>query len=97
MKYTKFEIARLLGARALQIKMGAPILIRIPKAVEKPLDIAKLELKKGVLPITVKKREVKKVKKEVKIIPEIPLEEKEEEKKGKDIVEEYEELTEEIE
>lgn len=96
MKYTKFEIARLLGARALQIKMGAPILIRVPKAVEKPLDIAKLELKKGVLPITVKKREVKKVKKKVRIIPEIPLEplgEKEE----KEIVEEGGELTEEME
>ncbi|HDI72530.1 MAG TPA: DNA-directed RNA polymerase subunit K [Candidatus Altiarchaeales archaeon] len=96
MSYTKFEIARLLGARALQIKMGAPILIRIPKTVEKPLDIAKLELEKGVLPITVKKREVKRVRKKVKIIPEIPLEEKEEEKKG-GIVEEGEELIEEME
>ncbi|RLI88436.1 MAG: DNA-directed RNA polymerase subunit K [Candidatus Altiarchaeales archaeon] len=96
MSYTKFEIARLLGARALQIKMGAPILIRIPKTVEKPLDIAKLELEKGVLPITVKKREVKRVRKKVKIIPEIPLEEKEEEKK-EGIVEEGEELIEEME
>jgi len=97
MSYTKFEIARLLGARALQIKMGAPILIRIPKTVEKPLDIAKLELEKGVLPITVKKREVKRVRKKVKIIPEIPLEEKEEEKKEESIVEEGEELIEEME
>ena len=56
MKYNRFEIARLLGARALQIKMGAPILIEIPKGIKKPIDIAKLELEKDVLPITVKKK-----------------------------------------
>ncbi|HDH41054.1 MAG TPA: DNA-directed RNA polymerase subunit K [Candidatus Altiarchaeales archaeon] len=57
MEYTKFEIARLIGARALQIKMGAPILIKLPKGVKRPLDIAKLEFEKGVLPITVKRKE----------------------------------------
>ncbi|OYT42383.1 MAG: DNA-directed RNA polymerase subunit K [Candidatus Altiarchaeales archaeon ex4484_43] len=57
MEYTKFEIARLIGARALQIKMGAPILIKLPKRVKRPLDIAKLEFEKGVLPITVKRKE----------------------------------------
>jgi DNA-directed RNA polymerase subunit K len=51
--YTKFEKARLIGARALQIKMGAPLLIVPPKGVERPLEIAKLELEKGTLPITV--------------------------------------------
>lgn len=56
MEYTRFEIARLLGARALQIKMGAPILIEIPKGVKRPLDIAKLELERNALPITVKRR-----------------------------------------
>ena len=54
MEYSRFEIARLIGARALQIKMGAPVLIEIPKGMKTPLDIAKLELKKNVLPITVK-------------------------------------------
>jgi DNA-directed RNA polymerase subunit K len=57
MNYTKFEIARLIGARALQIKMGAPLLIKLPKEIERPLDIAKLEFAKGVLPITVKRPE----------------------------------------
>ncbi|RLI92921.1 MAG: DNA-directed RNA polymerase subunit K [Candidatus Altiarchaeales archaeon] len=57
MEYTKFEIARLIGARALQIKMGAPILIKLPKGVKRPLDIAKLEFERGVLPITVKRKE----------------------------------------
>lgn len=55
-KYNRFEIARILGARALQIKMDAPILIEIPKGVIRPLDVAKLEFEKGVLPITVKHR-----------------------------------------
>jgi len=57
MEYTKFEIARLIGARALQIKMGAPILIKLPKGIKKSLDIAKLEFERDVLPITVKRKE----------------------------------------
>ena len=57
MEYTKYEIARLIGARALQIKMGAPILVKVPKGMSRPIDIARLELKKGILPITVKRRE----------------------------------------
>lgn len=57
MRYTKYEMARLLGARALQIKMSAPILVDVPKHIRRPIDIAKLELTRGVLPMTVKKRE----------------------------------------
>jgi DNA-directed RNA polymerase subunit K len=57
MEYTRFEVARLIGARALQIKMGAPILIDVPKGMKRPLDIAKLELANEVLPITVKRKE----------------------------------------
>lgn len=55
MKYTRFERARIVGARALQISMGSPILIEVPKAVVDPIDIAQLEFEKGVLPITVKR------------------------------------------
>ena len=29
MKYTKYEIARIIGARALQISMGAPLLMKM--------------------------------------------------------------------
>ncbi|MFC2154228.1 DNA-directed RNA polymerase subunit K [Candidatus Altiarchaeota archaeon] len=54
-KYSRYEKARLLGARALQIKMGAPVLIKISSDVIRPLDIAKIEFEKDVLPITVKK------------------------------------------
>ncbi len=55
MEYTRFEKARLIGARALQIRMGAPILIKHPAGIKRPLDMAKLEFEKDVLPITVKR------------------------------------------
>ena len=57
MKYTRFEKARIIGARALQISMGAPSLIKIPKDVIFPIDIAMLEFKEGAIPITVKRVE----------------------------------------
>ncbi|MEM1671206.1 MAG: DNA-directed RNA polymerase subunit K [Archaeoglobaceae archaeon] len=53
-KYTGFEKARIIGARALQIAMGAPILIETNKT--DPIDIAQEEFEKGVIPITVKRR-----------------------------------------
>ena len=52
-KLTKFETARIIGARALQISMGAPILIKKPKDLYNTIQIAKAELIDGVLPITV--------------------------------------------
>ena len=55
MKYTRFEKARIIGARALQISMGAPILINIPSTLIDPVEIAILEFKKGAIPITVKR------------------------------------------
>ncbi|MEK6947829.1 MAG: DNA-directed RNA polymerase subunit K [Nanoarchaeota archaeon] len=60
MKYTKYERARLIGARALQISMGAPLLVKLTeedldRINYNPVDIAKMELEKGVLPITVKR------------------------------------------
>jgi len=50
MELTRFEKARIIGARALQLAYGAPPLI---KAKGSPMEIAELELKKGVLPIVV--------------------------------------------
>ena len=58
-KYTKFEKARIVGARALQISMGAPSLIKIPKDVISPLDISMLEFHEDAIPITVKRVEQK--------------------------------------
>jgi DNA-directed RNA polymerase subunit K len=53
-EYTRFEKARIIGARALQIAMGAPILIETEKI--DPLEIAKEEFEKGTIPITVKRK-----------------------------------------
>ncbi len=59
-EYTKYERARVIGARALQIAMGAPILVKLSKDdFEKlkynPINIAKREFEEGVLPIVVKR------------------------------------------
>lgn len=55
MKYTRFERARIIGARALQIDMGAPVIVNVPKDQIDPIVIAELEFEKGVIPITVKR------------------------------------------
>ncbi|MGC8562645.1 MAG: DNA-directed RNA polymerase subunit K [Thermoplasmata archaeon] len=55
-KYTKYEKARIVGARALQISMGAPIIIEIPKDIIDPLRIALVEFENDAIPMTVKKR-----------------------------------------
>ncbi len=54
-KLTRFEKARVVGARALQISMGAPVLIDIKDPTMSPIDVALLELKEGVLPITIRR------------------------------------------
>ena len=51
---TRFEKARVLGARALQISLGAPM----EEAVSyDPLITAERELDNGHIPISVKRRE----------------------------------------
>ncbi len=50
--YTRFERARILGARALQISMGAPLLLPGTRNPIDPLDIAMKEFEKGLIPIT---------------------------------------------
>ncbi len=57
-KFTKYERARILGARALQISMNAPLLIKMNKEdLEKinfdSLKIAETELDSGILPISI--------------------------------------------
>ena len=55
---TRFEKARVIGARALQISMGAPsTLAKIPKDVIGPVGIAMLEFEEDAIPITVKRNE----------------------------------------
>jgi DNA-directed RNA polymerase subunit K len=53
MKYTRFEKARIIGARALQISFGAPVLIDYPADTLDPIDIAMLEFDREMIPITV--------------------------------------------
>ncbi|HEV8595968.1 MAG TPA: DNA-directed RNA polymerase subunit K [Thermoplasmata archaeon] len=55
LRYTRFERARIIGARALQISMGAPILVEAPREIVDPIEIADLEFRKGAIPITVKR------------------------------------------
>ena len=64
-KHTKFEMARLIGSRALQISMGAPFLVKLSeKDLESigynPIEIAKREYKENVLPIAVRRPAPKK-------------------------------------
>ena len=66
--YTKYEKARMIGSRALQISMGAPFLVKLSQEdLEKhhynPIEIAKLEFQEGVLPLTIKRPLPKRVEK----------------------------------
>ncbi len=53
--YTKYEKARIIGARALQIAAGAPVLIKTEKMDS--IEIAVEEFEKDAIPITVKRRD----------------------------------------
>ncbi|GAB6056100.1 DNA-directed RNA polymerase subunit K [Methanobacterium alkalithermotolerans] len=53
-KLTRFEKARIIGARALQLSMGATPLVDVPNSLD-PIDIATLELKKKVIPLDIRK------------------------------------------
>jgi DNA-directed RNA polymerase subunit K/omega len=54
-KLTRFERARIVGARALQISMGAPILVDVSEVFSSPIDIALKEFEAGILPITIRR------------------------------------------
>jgi len=54
-KLTRFEKARIVGARALQISMGAPILVEVSEGFSSPIGIAMKEFEASVLPITVRR------------------------------------------
>ena len=52
---TRFEKARIMGARALQLSLGAPPFIQIPKNARISLDISMEELEQRVIPITIRR------------------------------------------
>jgi DNA-directed RNA polymerase I, II, and III subunit RPABC2 len=53
---TRFEKARIMGARALQLSLGAPPFIEIPSSAKTSLDIALAELEQRIIPIVIKRR-----------------------------------------
>jgi len=53
--YTKYEVARIIGARALQLAMGAPLLIKRQKDMYDTTEIARSEFDSGVLPISIRR------------------------------------------
>ncbi len=52
---TRFEKARILGARALQLSLGAPHFIEIPKDTTTSLEIAMEELNRKEIPIVIRR------------------------------------------
>jgi DNA-directed RNA polymerase subunit K len=54
MRYTKYEIARIIAARALQLASGAQPLVKAK--LTDPIKVAKLEFEKGLIPLKVKRR-----------------------------------------
>lgn len=54
-----FEKARIVGARALQLAMGAPPLIKVPEGMTSALKLAFLEQEKGVIPLSVMRAHAK--------------------------------------
>jgi DNA-directed RNA polymerase subunit K len=80
-QFTKYEEARILGARGLQIAMNAPLLIKISaEDLEKikydALKIAEVELRSGVLPISIKKPFPQKKEEKLKRAPGAKISEK---------------------
>lgn len=53
-EYTRFERARIIGARALQISRGAPPLVKTEK--KDPIRIAEVEFEEGAIPLDVKRK-----------------------------------------
>lgn len=54
-KLTRFERARIVGARSLQIAMGAPAFIPMEGPYKGPIEIAMLELEADALPISIRR------------------------------------------
>ncbi|MDE1858745.1 MAG: DNA-directed RNA polymerase subunit K [Thaumarchaeota archaeon] len=54
-KLTRFEKARIVGARSLQLAMGAPAFISIEGAYRGPIQTAMLEMEEDALPISIRR------------------------------------------
>lgn len=95
-KFTKYEIARIIGARALQIAMDAPLLLKMSDDELKEvrfdsLKIAEKELDEDVLPIAINRPIPRKHKEKLEEIKEEKVSDEELIKKEKEIEKEVEE------
>ena len=54
-KLTRFEKARIVGARSLQLAMGAPSFVSVEGTYRGPIEIATLELEEDALPISIRR------------------------------------------
>jgi DNA-directed RNA polymerase subunit K len=54
-RLTRFEVARIVGARALQVALGAPILVEVKDNKFDPIEIAEKEFKENKIPMTIKR------------------------------------------
>ncbi len=52
---TRFEKARIIGTRSLQLSLGAPPFVKIPPDIHDPIAVAMMELSEGVLPISIRR------------------------------------------
>jgi DNA-directed RNA polymerase I, II, and III subunit RPABC2 len=52
---TRYEKARIIGARALQISFQASVLVDVPPGITDPIQIAEIELREKALPITIRR------------------------------------------
>jgi DNA-directed RNA polymerase subunit K len=56
-KLTRYEYARAVAARALQLSLGAPPLVDVEElSIKDPIEIAREEIKRGVIPIVIRRR-----------------------------------------
>ena len=54
-KLTRFEKARIIGARSLQLAMGAPFFVPIDEMTKDPIILAMAELASEALPLSIRR------------------------------------------
>jgi DNA-directed RNA polymerase subunit K/omega len=54
-KLTRFEKARIIGARSLQLAMGAPFFIPLDETTKDPIFLAMSELASEALPLSIRR------------------------------------------
>ena len=54
-RLTRFERARVIGARSLQLALGAPSFITVPSDITDPISLALLEIEEHALPLSIRR------------------------------------------